>query len=101
MFTRNAGPKALVTLIRHIATGGLEGDTQIPLELGEYWRGGFEELGKMSIRDAILEVVDDYEATLSLRPQRVKDADHLVKRAERTPRGPSEHVSDLRFDASG
>ena len=65
MFTRNAGPKALLTVIRAL----LDGDTEemeaaiTLLEVNGLWNGGAGELSKGTLKDSLRQVCDDYEAT--------------------------------------
>ena len=60
IFTRKDGFKELATVIRMLVTADKGG--QLPLAAGELWRGENAVLS-CSIRDAILEVLDDYETS--------------------------------------
>ena len=65
MFTRNAGPKALLTIIRAVLI-------EDPVELGMVitdledrglWIGGSGGLSSFGLKDNLREVISDYEAS--------------------------------------
>ena len=63
MFTKSAGPKALLTVIRQLLeedTIGLEA-ALVLAEVNGLWTGGSGDLCSLTLKDSLRTVIDDYE----------------------------------------
>ncbi len=67
MFTRNAGQKALVTVIRALVEGTLE-EHVATLEANGLWRGGSGALSSAALVSSLTEILNDYEETVFPNP---------------------------------